>query len=53
MAGDRAMIALYPIMPLFNYGPSIEALREASQAKTEFPARKQPVWTTPLLLAAE
>jgi N-methylhydantoinase B len=38
--------------PLFNYGPSIEELRAASQAETGLPAPKQPQWAH-LSLAAE
>jgi N-methylhydantoinase B len=40
-------------MPLFNYGPSIEALREASLAETGLPGPLQPRWTQALPLAAE
>jgi N-methylhydantoinase B len=38
--------------PLFNYGPSIEELRAASQVETGLPAPKQPQWAH-LTLAAE
>jgi N-methylhydantoinase B len=40
-------------MPLFNYGPSIEALREASLAETGLPGPQQPRWSHALPLAAE
>jgi N-methylhydantoinase B len=40
-------------IPLFNYGPSIEALREASLAETGLPGPQQPQWTHALPLAAE
>jgi N-methylhydantoinase B len=40
-------------LPLFNYGPSIEALRAASEAETGLPAPQQPRWSQALPLAAE
>ena len=42
-------------LPLFNYGPSIETLRERALVETGLPAPRQPVWakTAPMLLAAE
>jgi N-methylhydantoinase B len=40
-------------MPLFNYGPSIEALRDASLAETGLPGPEQPRWSQALPLAAE
>lgn len=42
-------------LPLFNYGPSIEILRERSLAETGRPAPRQPIWTKhdALRLAAE
>jgi N-methylhydantoinase B len=49
-----AMAAERPAeLPLFNYGPSIEALREASLAETGLPAPQQPRWNQALPLAAE
>jgi N-methylhydantoinase B len=33
-------------LPLFDYGPGIEALRAACEAETGLPAPVQPVWTT-------
>jgi N-methylhydantoinase B len=39
--------------PLFNYGPTIDALRLASEAETGLPAPKQPRWTPAHPLAAE
>jgi hypothetical protein len=38
-------------LPLFNYGPGIEALRANCEAETGLPAPIQPEW--PLLEAAE
>jgi N-methylhydantoinase B len=38
-------------LPLFNYGPGIEALRANCEAETGLKAPVQPVWTT--LEAAE
>jgi N-methylhydantoinase B len=50
----RAMAAERPAeLPLFNYGPSIEALRDASLAETGLPGPQQPRWTQALPLAAE
>ena len=40
-------------LPLFNYGPSIEALREGSLAETGLPAPKAPSLARRTLLAAE
>jgi N-methylhydantoinase B len=40
-------------LPLFNYGPSIEALRAASVAETGLPGPLQPRWSQALPLAAE
>jgi N-methylhydantoinase B len=40
-------------LPLFNYGPSIEALRAASEAETGLPGPLQPRWSQALPLAAE
>jgi N-methylhydantoinase B len=40
-------------IPLFNYGPSIEDLREACEAETGLPAPKQPQWSHARPLAAE
>ena len=34
-------------LPLFNYGPSIEQLRETCEAETGLEAPKQPVWKRP------
>ena len=33
-------------LPLFDYGPSIEKLRENCEAETGLPAPLQPVWKT-------
>jgi N-methylhydantoinase B len=41
------------VLPLFNYGPSIEDLRAASQDETGLPAPKPPKWAHALPLAAE
>jgi N-methylhydantoinase B len=41
------------VTPLFNYGPTIDALRAASQAETGLPAPKQPLWAIAPPLAAE
>jgi len=50
----QAMAAERPAeIPLFNYGPSIEDLRDASLAETGLPGPQQPQWTHPLPLAAE
>jgi N-methylhydantoinase B len=50
----RVMAAERPAeLPLFNYGPSIEALRDASLAETGLPGPQQPRWTQVLPLAAE
>ena len=38
-------------LPLFDYGPGIDALRANCQAETGLPAPVQPVW--PMLEAAE
>jgi N-methylhydantoinase B len=40
-------------LPLFNYGPSIEALRAACEVETGLPAPQQPRWSQTLPLAAE
>jgi N-methylhydantoinase B len=48
MKGERA-----EVIPLFNYGPSIDDLRSASEAETGLPAPKQPVWAHVPPLAAE
>jgi N-methylhydantoinase B len=40
-------------LPLFNYGPSIEALRAACEVETGLPAPQQPRWSQALPLAAE
>jgi len=42
-------------LPLFNYGPSIETLRERSIVETGLPAPRQPVWSkhVALKIAAE
>ena len=42
-------------LPLFNYGPSIETLRERALIETGLPAPRQPVWSKhdTLRLAAE
>jgi N-methylhydantoinase B len=50
----RALAAGRPAeLPLFNYGPSIEALRAASEAETGLPGPQQPRWSHALPLAAE
>jgi N-methylhydantoinase B len=50
----EAMAAKRPAeIPLFNYGPSIEDLREACEAETGLPAPKQPQWSHARPLAAE
>jgi N-methylhydantoinase B len=50
----NALAAARPAeMPLFNYGPSIEALRDACLAETGLPGPLQPRWTQALPLAAE
>jgi N-methylhydantoinase B len=50
----RALAAERPAeMPLFNYGPSIEALRDACEAETGLPGPLQPRWSQALPLAAE
>jgi N-methylhydantoinase B len=41
------------VIPLFNPGPTIEALRATSQAQTGLPAPKQPRWDHAPPLAAE
>jgi N-methylhydantoinase B len=41
------------VLPLFNYGPSIEDLRAASEEETGLPAPKPPKWANALPLAAE
>jgi N-methylhydantoinase B len=41
------------VIPLFNPGPSIEALRATSQAQTGLPAPRQPRWGDVPPLAAE
>ncbi|WP_304165529.1 hydantoinase B/oxoprolinase family protein [Phenylobacterium aquaticum] len=41
MAGARAAE-----LPTFNYGPTIEHLRQASEAETGLPAPRQPVWAS-------
>mgnify|MGYP000041083761 CR=1 FL=1 len=33
-------------LPLFDYGPGIDALRANCEAETGLPAPVQPVWTT-------
>jgi N-methylhydantoinase B len=33
-------------LPLFDYGPGIDALRSHCEAETGLPAPVQPVWTT-------
>jgi N-methylhydantoinase B len=38
-------------LPLFNYGPGLDALRDACEAQTGLPAPVQPAW--PHLAAAE
>jgi N-methylhydantoinase B len=48
MKGERATV-----IPLFNYGPSIEDLRSASETETGLPAPKKPVWAHVPPLAAE
>jgi N-methylhydantoinase B len=48
MKGERAAA-----IPLFNYGPSIDDLRSASEAETGLPAPKQPVWAHVPPMAAE
>ncbi len=48
MEGERAAV-----IPLFNYGPSIDDLRAASEAETGLPAPKQPQWSHVLPIAAE
>jgi N-methylhydantoinase B len=48
MKGERATV-----IPLFNYGPSIDDLRSASEAETGLPAPKQPVWAHVPPMAAE
>ena len=40
-------------LPLFNYGPPVEALRAACLAETGLPAPIQPLWGPRLALAAE
>lgn len=42
-AGIRAS---RPALPLFDYGPGIDALRANCLAETGLPAPRQPVWTT-------
>ncbi|MGQ0589566.1 MAG: hydantoinase B/oxoprolinase family protein [Sphingosinicella sp.] len=44
--------ARHDILPLFNFGPGIEALRRSCEAETGLPAPRQPTWQ-PLALAAE
>jgi N-methylhydantoinase B len=41
------------VIPLFNYGPPIEALREACLSETGLPPPEQPRWTDVPRLAAE
>jgi len=54
LALRKAMSAAQPqVVPLFNYGPSIEELRATSVAETGLPAPKQPRWDQALPLAAE
>jgi N-methylhydantoinase B len=54
LALRAAMSAARPdVIPLFNYGPSIDELRAASEAETGLPAPKQPRWGHALPMAAE
>lgn len=39
-------------LPVFNYGPSLDALRESCQTDTGRPAPKQPVWSKSALRQA-
>ena len=54
LALRTSMSAARPaVMPLFNYGPSLEELRATSVAETGLPAPKQPRWDHALPMAAE
>jgi N-methylhydantoinase B len=54
LALRASMSAARPdVIPLFNYGPSIDELRAASEAETGLPAPKQPRWDHALPMAAE
>jgi len=54
LALRTSMSAARPeVIPLFNYGPSIEQLRAKSLAETGLPAPKQPRWDHALPMAAE
>jgi N-methylhydantoinase B len=50
---SRMRAARPEVIPLFNYGPSIDELRAASVAETGLPAPRPPLWTSALPLAAE
>ncbi len=40
------------VLPLFNYGPSLDDLRAASERETGLPAPRQPRWTAEVLPTA-
>jgi N-methylhydantoinase B len=50
---DSLRAARPAVLPLFNYGPSIDDLRAASLEETGLPAPKPPRWAAVLPLAAE